>query len=262
MHPVLTNIAAIIISCCIVCLPVIATDLRANTPAYANTAMYYQYQPYSDDKPVILPQVPEQTQPQETQADPPRAKIALTFDDGPHPIYTPLILDLLKQYNAKATFFLVGAQAAAYPDIVQRIFAENHELGSHTQWHLSASAVGYWPAYRDAELGFRTIANIIGMTTTVFRSPYGEWSGAYADACNTLRMQPVWWDVDSLDWQRRGSKTIVTRVLARLEPGMIVLFHDGGGDRSQTVAALAVLLEELKAKNWAPVTVSDLNKPQ
>jgi peptidoglycan/xylan/chitin deacetylase (PgdA/CDA1 family) len=134
----LANIASILLSCCIVSMPVIAIDLSVSNPAYANIALDEQREPYSDDRPVILPQVPESQTQEEKTVKLLRAKVALTFDDGPHPVYTPQILDLLKKNNIKATFFLVGVQAKTYPEIAQRLIAEGHEIGSHTQWHLSA----------------------------------------------------------------------------------------------------------------------------
>jgi peptidoglycan/xylan/chitin deacetylase (PgdA/CDA1 family) len=106
----------------------------------------------------------------------------------------------------------------------------------------------------------QTLAGLTGKRPALFRSPYGEWSSAYSDACALLEMTPVWWDVDSLDWQQEEAGIIAERVLAQLDPGEIVLMHDGGGNRSQTVIALATILESLQAKDWAAVTVGELTR--
>lgn len=261
MRRVFLNNVTVILLGFIVCFSATTLELSCNNSVYAALTSDEQREPYSDDRPVILPQVPEVPPPQEVKSTKlPKGKLALTFDDGPHPTYTPQILDLLKKNKAKATFFFIGTQADAYPEIVQRAVTEGHEIGTHTQWHASVTSVGYWSAYKDTEEGFQTLVNVTGKQPTLFRSPYGEWSRAYFDACQEFEMTPVWWDIDSQDWQRRGAEHIANLILSQSAPGDIVLMHDGGGDRCQTVTALAIVLKSFQEKEWSSVTLSELNQ--
>lgn len=173
--------------------------------------------------------------------------IYLTFDDGPDPTYTPQVLDLLARYGARATFFVIGRSAAAHPELIQRIAAEGHTLGNHTYNHPSLAGMGREQVL--AELG-RTQEALGGLGAACMRPPYGAEDQFTATYAAELGLSVVRWGIDPQDWARPGAATIAAHVLARAHPGAIVLFHDGGGDRSQTVAALEPILSGLSAQGY------------
>ncbi|MDP9795682.1 peptidoglycan/xylan/chitin deacetylase (PgdA/CDA1 family) [Catenuloplanes nepalensis] len=180
----------------------------------------------------------------------PAPAAALTFDDGPHATYTPQILDVLAAEGVTATFCLVGTQAQRHPALVRRIVADGHRLCNHSMRHDNMST---WTAAQiEADL-LATNAAIHaaapGAEIPYFRAPYGAW-GQSATVAASLGMARLGWTVDPRDWSRPGTDAIVAAVLAQLRPGGIVLMHDGGGDRSQTVAALATLIPRLRADGW------------
>lgn len=175
----------------------------------------------------------------------PATAVALTIDDGPHPIWTPRMLALLRAYRIRATFSLIGSQARAYPDLVRRIVDDGHGLCNHTMTHPLALARRP-PAGVAAEItGAQTaITAAAGHPPTLFRSPGGSWSPTVLATARTLGLAPVGWDVDPRDWTRPGVPAITAR-LSAARPGDILLCHDGGGNRAQTLAALATVLPML-----------------
>ncbi|WP_190815947.1 polysaccharide deacetylase family protein [Saccharopolyspora pogona] len=173
--------------------------------------------------------------------------VAFTFDDGPHPTYTPQMLDLLARYGIQATFCLIGEQVQAYPDLVRRIDAEGHELGDHTMTHPDLTTISHEAGYAEVMDTYSLIVNTTGRDIAYFRAPYGHWT-EYTNTVAAVQggMQPIGWAVDTNDWQRPGVQAIVDAV--RNDPatqGGIVLMHDGGGDRSQTVEAVNQLIPYL-----------------
>jgi peptidoglycan/xylan/chitin deacetylase (PgdA/CDA1 family)/glycosyltransferase involved in cell wall biosynthesis len=191
----------------------------------------------------------------------PAGTIALTFDDGPDPRWTPAVLDVLRKYGAHGTFFVVGARVNEHPELVRRILAEGHELGSHTFTHADVAALPTWR--RDLELALtrNAIAGATGRQETLFRPPYssgpGDLSAADLAALRGTGHVAVLADRDTRDWQRPGVPSIVARATpAGRAEGAVVLMHDGGGDRSQTVAALDRLLPDLTKKGFRFTTVS------
>lgn len=178
------------------------------------------------------------------------ADVALTFDDGPHATWTPRILDMLRAQRVKATFCLVGTQVRKNPALVVRIVREGHTLCNHSWNH--DRALGSRPvAVIRADL-VRTNVEIRkavpGAMIRFFRQPYGTWTPAGVAVARELGMEPLGWDVDPKDWEKPAAKIIGQRVLARIKPGSIVLLHDGGGDRAQTLAACPALLIELRTR--------------
>lgn len=186
--------------------------------------------------------------------------IALTFDDGPWPGQTDAILNVLKANGVPATFFLVGGRATLYPDLVRREVAEGQLIGSHTLGHRGLS--GLTPAQVHVQIGHGSdrIRRITGVQPTWFRPPYGAMTGVAWREVRDQGLRVVNWDVDSLDWRQPGAKQIAANVLSAAHPGAIVLMHDGGGDRSQTVAALPEIIAGLRAQGYVFVTVQDLSK--
>jgi len=171
--------------------------------------------------------------------------IALTIDDGPSPVYTPQILDILHRYGVTASFSMVGRNAAAYPGVAREVAAAGHMIVNHT-WnhynlgHMSAAAV------RD-EIARATdaIHAAAGVRPGMFRAPYGVWPPAVFRYCAQAGLTPLAWSVDPRDWSRPGVRAIVRHIVADTRTGSIILEHDGGGNRSQTVAALTIWLPRL-----------------
>ncbi|MDG6101583.1 transglycosylase domain-containing protein [Dactylosporangium aurantiacum] len=179
----------------------------------------------------------------------PGRTVALTFDDGPSQ-YTTAVLDLLRQYRIRATFCVVGEAVAADPARLRRIVADGHALCNHSTHH---DALGHATAERvlgDITTTDAAIAAAApGAAVTYFRAPYGDW-GVSAKVAYDLGHTPIGWSVDPDDWTLPGAAEIVSRVERQLTPGAIVLVHDGGGDRRQTVEALATLIPRLLAAGW------------
>ena len=198
-------------------------------------------------------------------------KIALSFDAGPDPAWTPAILDILKARHAPATFFIVGESAQSSPGLVQRMVAEGHDVGNHTYTHPN---LGETPApLVELELNAtqRLFQALTGRSLRLFRAPFlGDAEPTTADElvpialAQSMGYLSVGLLVDPNDWQRPASDVIVSRILSQVSDpdpdkrGQIVLLHDGGGDRSQTVAALPKLIDQLRARGYTLVSVAQL----
>ncbi len=204
-------------------------------------------------------------------------KVALTFDDGPDPEWTPKILDVLKEHDAKATFFLIGAQVEKFPGIAKRIYNEGHEIGNHTFTHPDVSVIS--KRYFEVELNLteRLFESKLGVKPVFMRPPY-----AIDEAPDTAdQVRPLEWSqdlgyitigekIDPNDWRdnpRPTAQQIADDVMKNLPPcapdnlvrcGNVILFHDGGGDRSHTVQALDIVLTGLKQRGYQVVPVSEL----
>jgi peptidoglycan/xylan/chitin deacetylase (PgdA/CDA1 family) len=186
----------------------------------------------------------------------PRKTVALTFDDGPDPVSTPAILDLLAERHVTATFCMVGQQALAHPDLVRRVVAEGHRLCNHTFTHDAGIALRP-PEIIDEQLRASrdALVRVAGPDVPIpyFRAPEGVWSAPLERTAAQEGMRPLGWSVDTLDWTRPGTDAIVTSVKQGLHPGAVVLFHDGGGPRDQTVAAVRQLLPWLAEQKYSSV---------
>ncbi|MBO3752214.1 glycosyltransferase [Streptosporangiaceae bacterium NEAU-GS5] len=189
--------------------------------------------------------------------------IALTFDDGPDPRWTPQILDVLARHHAKATFFVIGARAAENPAIIRRMVAEGHELGDHTYTHADITSTAAWRTRTEMSLTQRALAGAAGIHTRLIRMPYSSTPGAVTvgqlNAMRTLSAEgylTVLTDLDTKDWSRPGVAAITRAGTPYGGRGAIVMFHDGGGDRAQTVAAVDGLLTELESRGYRAETVT------
>ncbi|MFE9693042.1 polysaccharide deacetylase family protein [Micromonospora sp. NPDC005806] len=175
------------------------------------------------------------------------SRVALTFDDGPDPQYTPQVLALLKEYGVKATFCVVGQNAQEHPDLIEAIVADGHTLCNHS-WNHDIALGKRSPDAIRADL-LRTSdairAAVPDAPIAYFRQPGGAWTPPVVSACEELGMTPLHWAVDPSDWQAPGAAKITTTVMSQTRPGSIVLMHDAGGDRSGTVEALQRLLPAL-----------------
>ncbi|MFC0526178.1 polysaccharide deacetylase family protein [Phytohabitans kaempferiae] len=177
-------------------------------------------------------------------------KVALTFDDGPHPVWTPKVLDLLRRTGVKATFCVVGTEVRAYPALVARMIREGHTLCNHTWHHELDLGTKPEPEIRaNLEATNREIRKAVpGAKIAFFRHPGGRWTPAAVKVSRELGMTSLDWDVDPQDWKKPSADAIRTRVINQARPGSIVLLHDGGGDRNGTLAACPAMVEELKRK--------------
>jgi peptidoglycan-N-acetylglucosamine deacetylase len=174
-----------------------------------------------------------------------RKRIALTIDDGPSPEYTPQVLRLLEKYRITATFSMIGLEVNAHPGVVREVAAAGHKIANHTWSHLD---LAYLPAAAVGDqIGRATgaIHKATGRVPALFRAPYGAWSPVVLSQCAQAGMIPLDWSVDPRDWSRPGVAAIVGNIMRNTSTGSIILEHDGGGDRSQTVAALTIVLPRL-----------------
>jgi peptidoglycan-N-acetylglucosamine deacetylase len=194
---------------------------------------------------VLLPAVPAQAAPASCAA----GSVRLTFDDGPNPAATPSILTTLSRHGVRATFFVVGRLAAAYPAIVQRENREGHTVGNHSWDHADLTRLS--PAQVESELR-RTddvIQRTIGTTPTQWRPPYGARNAAVVAAARRVGLTSmVLWTVDPRDWADPPATTVRDRVLGAVRPGSVVLLHDGTG--ANTAAALPPILDGLAARGY------------
>jgi peptidoglycan/xylan/chitin deacetylase (PgdA/CDA1 family) len=172
--------------------------------------------------------------------------VALTFDDGPDPRYTPQILDILDRYGVKATFFVIGAEAKRHPELTRTLSLRGHSVQNHTWSHADLTKLS-WAAFQrqvkdtDAQVRART-----GRTPVCLRPPYGVRNALLDRRAASLGKGIVVWDVDSQDWTRPGVAAIESRVATNVRDGSVILFHDGGGNRAQTIAALPGVLKMLQ----------------
>lgn len=169
----------------------------------------------------------------------------LTFDDGPDPRYTPHILDTLAEYDVRASFFVCGEMASYNKDLLARMADEGHVVGNHTWSHPLLTRLRRRQIRTEMERTSDVIEDACGERPVWFRAPYGAWNRAAFQLGAGLGMEPLAWTVDTLDWTRPGARTIVGRVEKGAAPGVVVLSHDAGGDRSQSVRALRDYLPRL-----------------
>jgi peptidoglycan/xylan/chitin deacetylase (PgdA/CDA1 family) len=180
--------------------------------------------------------------------------IALTLDDGPDSEYTPQILAILAEHGVTATFCVIGCQIAANAGVVHDIVAADHAIANHTWNHADQSTLAYSAVVSQIERTNDALAGL-GVHPQIYRAPYGNWSPTVFQACAAQGLRPVDWSVDPRDWSLPGVGAIVSNILQHTHTGSIILDHDGGGDRSQTVAALRIWLPHLLAQGYHFVRV-------
>lgn len=189
---------------------------------------------------------------------------ALTFDDGPDGRFTPQVLDVLAERGAVATFFMVGHAAEAHPDLVRRVLAEGHALGSHTWSHPELLGLPFRQLLRDCRRGRHAVEHAAAVPVAAYRPPKGHWDGRGAAAAAALRLRPWLWTLDPADWRAEASPEGILESASSLCAGDVVLLHDGiqsppdaaARDRSATVAALGPLLDLAADRGLRPVTLS------
>lgn len=193
--------------------------------------------------------------------------IVLTFDDGPDSAYTPAILDILDAENVPATFFLVGSSILKWPDVVRRMVDDGHEIGSHTFFHPDTENISDLRQKLELNALQRLVISVTGHSTALFRTPYGRGPGPLtaAEARPFLTLDQggyivVGSNIVPRDWENLSPEEIVTSTMTQLKPtgGNVIVMHDGGGDRSATVAALPMLISALRAKGYRFVSLADM----
>ncbi|MCM3745369.1 polysaccharide deacetylase family protein [Sporosarcina luteola] len=189
-------------------------------------------------------------------------RVALTFDDGPDPRFSNDVLDVLKQYNVPATFFVLGSRAVANPEIVKRMQSEGHVIGNHTYAHpnlVEESDLG--TLEQEVTRTEDALNGIIGYRTKLFRPPYGFLYNELVEKLRDMNYYVIGWSVDSLDWQEDPPEVIASNVLDIIYPGAIILMHDGaesGGDRTNTIKSLHQIIPALQEQGYEFVTVPEL----
>jgi len=189
-----------------------------------------------------------------------RKVVALTFDDGPNPDATPKILDTLRQKGVRATFFVLGSHAERWPELVRRIAHEGHQIGNHGYFHRKLQFKSPFYVSRDIRLGIRAIKRAGAPAPKYFRAPHGFRSPWTTPIASSYGERTIGWSLGVWDSDRPGVEEIVRRTLEGIEPGSIVLLHDGDGynpdgDRMQTAAALPLIIDRLKSEGYEFATL-------
>lgn len=182
--------------------------------------------------------------------------LAMTFDDGPHPSNTPRLLDMLKQRNIKATFFLVGKNAKEYPHLVRRIIEEGHEIGNHTWTHASLTSRSDAQIHSELKMTEDAIVAACGVRPRIMRPPYGAVNAHVKDVVfSSFGYSTILWSVDPNDWKRPGVSVVTSRLVNGAHKGAILLAHD---IHAPTIQAMPSTFDQLLAKGYQFVTVSQL----
>jgi peptidoglycan/xylan/chitin deacetylase (PgdA/CDA1 family) len=243
---------------------------RAEMPAAAPPATHHAATMAPTQAPTMVPTqrptaTPTQTPRPAAYAGPPLfsgnghlPEIALTFDDGPNPIYTPQVLAVLQEYGVKATFFDVGYLVDDYPNLARQEYAAGHVVANHSWSHpeltrLSAAGIRW-----QLTQGSGAIQAATGVRPVFFRPPYGAINATVVGEADAVGVTTVLWNADPRDWALPGVDVIVDRILSQVRNGTIILLHDGGGNRSQTVAALPMIITALEQRGYRFVTVQQL----
>ena len=184
--------------------------------------------------------------------------LALTFDDGPHPYYTDRILDILREEDVKATFFEIGENIAAYPDVTRRVLAAGHEIGNHTYSHPLGGKAPLAALEEEIQRTDVLLEKLGYPTVRLFRPPQGKYPVGLASSLQKNGKMTVLWNIDTRDWDKRTEAEIIREVETQVRGGDIVLFHDFVGGESATIPAIKKLIPALKERGYRFVTVSEL----
>jgi Predicted xylanase/chitin deacetylase len=179
-------------------------------------------------------------------------RVALTFDDGPHPIYTEPLLDGLKERGVKATFFVTGENASLHPDIIKRMYEEGHLIGNHTYTHIELTKSNREKFKQELVKTNEVLQEITGEEVLYVRPPYGAWDKRLE---TELNMFPILWNIDPLDWCTSNSSCITQAVLKKVSENDIILMHDY---YKTSVEAALMIVDELQSQGYEFVTVDKL----
>lgn len=186
------------------------------------------------------------------QAETEERKVAITFDDGPHPYYTEQLLDGLKERGVHATFFVTGEHAENYPEIIKRMYEEGHLIGNHTYNHIQLTKANGEKFKEELIQTNKILEDITGEEVEFVRPPYGSWDKKFE---KELNMFPVLWTIDPLDWCTRNVSCITDTVISKVKDNSIILMHD---EYATTVTAALQVVDELQAKGYQFVTVDEI----
>jgi len=191
--------------------------------------------------------------------------VALTFDDGPSPVWTPKILDELKKAGVKATFFMLGDHVEKYPEIAKRVAQEGHEIENHSYDHHVLFYYKMEELEKEIKDTEKIIQDVAGQTTRYFRPPKAWLTDQEKKKIKEMGYEIILWSLNSKDWVTFDDKYIIKYILRNIRPGDIILFHDSGGvfsieggDRKETVKTIPRLVEKLKERGYKFVTVTEL----
>ncbi|MGE5397461.1 MAG: polysaccharide deacetylase family protein [Chitinophagales bacterium] len=184
--------------------------------------------------------------------------VSITFDDGPDPLYTPQIMELLKRYHARSTFFVIGLHARQYPDLLREIQKNGHEIGNHSYHHRRYIGQSKDYILQDIKMNEDLIEKYCGVKPVFLRPPGGRCTDTLLDIARANHLTIINWGQDPEDWRNKNSLRISRQILANIRPGQIIVLHDGGGDRSQTVKAVEQVLSSLSDQGYHFVPVGEL----
>lgn len=185
-------------------------------------------------------------------------QVALTFDDGPNNQYTPQILDILKEQNVKATFFVLGNMVESNPEVAKRIVNEGHVIANHSWNHPHLPQIAKTEIDKELNRTHDIVKSVTGKQMKLMRPPYGEVNEDVLSVLGNKGLSVINWDVDTGDWTGKKPEEITNTVKSNIQSGSIILMHDAGGDRSATVQALPSIISELKSQGYTLVTVDQL----
>ena len=185
-------------------------------------------------------------------------KIAITFDDGPHPYLTEEIMSILDEYHVKATFFMVGINVINYPDVAKKVIDAGHEVGNHTFSHNHLNTLNEKMLSEELGRCEDALEELCEYRPHLFRPPEGAINTYIQHCSDNGDYRLILWSIDTRDWERKDPGKIVETVLSKIQPGDIILMHDYIGRHSKTPEALRLLLPELISRGYEPVTVSRL----
>lgn len=187
-------------------------------------------------------------------------ELALTFDDGPLNKNTSKVLDILKENNVKATFFLLGENMVGNEAIMQRILDEGHEIGLHTYSHPIFTKINYEQTEKEIDLNIDLLYKICHYRAKIIRPPYGIISKNFLKIAKAKKLKIISWSNDSLDWKKgHTTKMIYEDALAKTHPGSIILMHDKSNNYQQSIKALPLIIRKLKSEGYSFKRVSDFN---
>ncbi len=182
--------------------------------------------------------------------------LALTFDDGPHPVYTPRLLDILKEKHVKATFYVVGTNAKRYPEILRRILAEGHEIGNHSVTHGNLTKMSPDGVRNELRVCHEAVVSATGVAPRTMRPPYGAITSTQKSWIKKeFGYSTILWSVDPLDWKKPGASAVTSRLVSGATPGGILLAHDIHGG---TIDAMPSTIDQLLGRGFKFVTVTQL----
>ncbi len=189
-----------------------------------------------------------------SEAPPRKKKIAITFDDGPHPVYTLKLLDGLAQRNVKATFFIIGESAERYPEVIKRIYDEGHLIGNHTYSHVQLTCISSTRAIEEIRKTNDIVASITGETVRYIRPPFGLYNKTLAASSNLI---PILWTVDPRDWSVLNTNSVVSHVVKKVKENDVILLHD---IFDTSVDAALQIIDILLEQGYTFVTVDELKE--